>query len=65
MVYVIYLGLVSSVIAYWLMNHSLSKMPATKSTIFANLSTIISIVAGVVVWKKHFITTMLLDQLWF
>lgn len=54
MISVMYLGLLSSVVAYYLMNYSLSKLPASKSTIFANLSTIISIVAGVVVLKETF-----------
>lgn len=51
---VIYLGILSSVVAYYLMNYSLSKMTASKSTVFANLATIISIVAGVVFLGESF-----------
>jgi len=54
MISVIYLGLLSSVVAYYFMNYSLSKMPASKSTVFANLSTIISIFAGVIILNETF-----------
>lgn len=51
---VIYLGLLSSVVAYYFMNYSLSKMSASKCTVFANLSTIISIFAGVIYLNETF-----------
>lgn len=51
---VIYLGLLSSVVAYYFMNYSLSKLSASKSMVFANLSTIISIAAGVIFLKEKF-----------
>lgn len=51
---VLYLGILSSVVAYYLMNYSLSKLPASRSTIFANISTIVSIVAGVAILKETF-----------
>lgn len=49
-----YLGILSSVIAFLLMNFTLSKLEASKSAIFANLSTIVSIIAGVVLLHESF-----------
>lgn len=51
---IIYLGILSSVVAYYLTNYSLSKMPASKFTVFTNLATITSIVAGVVFLNETF-----------
>lgn len=51
---VAYLGILSSVAAFFLINYSLSKMTATQSSVFANLTTIISIIAGVVFLKESF-----------
>ena len=42
-----YLGIVSSVIAFLLVNYSLSQIPASQSAVFANLTTVVSILAGV------------------
>lgn len=54
LVSIIFLGILSSVVAFYLMNYSLSKLPASKSTVFANFSTIISILAGVVFLGENF-----------
>ena len=45
---VIYLGIGASVIAYFCANYSLSKLPVARSTIFTNLSTLVSVVSGIV-----------------
>jgi len=45
---VIYLGVLSSVAAFFLINYSLSKLTATQSSVFANLTTVIAITAGVI-----------------
>lgn len=45
---ILYLGVLSSIIAFFLINFTLSKIEATKSTVFSNLSTIVSIFAGVI-----------------
>jgi len=42
-----YLGLFSSVLAYFLVNFTLSRLPASRSSVFSNLTTVISVVAGV------------------
>lgn len=51
---VTYLGLLSSVIAFLLVNFSLSKIEASRSAVFANLSSITSIVAGVIILHEPF-----------
>lgn len=49
-----YLGVLSSVIAFFLTNFTLSKIEASKSAVFANLSTIVSIAAGVIILHEGF-----------
>ncbi|MTI95371.1 MAG: DMT family transporter [Firmicutes bacterium] len=44
---VLYLGGLSSVLAFFLINFSLSKLTAAQSSVFANLVTVIAITAGV------------------
>ena len=49
-----YLGILSSIIAFLLTNFTLSRIEASKSAIFANLSTIVSIIAGVILLHESF-----------
>ncbi|MFW6034875.1 MAG: DMT family transporter [Halothermotrichaceae bacterium] len=51
---VMYLGILSSVLAFFLMNYTLSKIEAARSAVFANLTTIISILAGVLIRGENF-----------
>jgi drug/metabolite transporter (DMT)-like permease len=51
---VLYLGILSSVVAYLLINYTLSKIDASNTSVFANISTIVSVVAGVVILKEAF-----------
>ncbi len=51
---ILYLGILSSVIAFFLVNFTLSKIPAVQSSLFANLITVISIVAGVIFLQESF-----------
>ncbi|WP_233486927.1 MULTISPECIES: DMT family transporter [unclassified Halanaerobium] len=44
---VIYLGIFSSVIAFFMMNYTLSRINAAQAAVFANLTTVVSIIAGV------------------
>ena len=46
---VIYLGAVSSVIAYSLINYSMGVLPVARSTVFGNVSTIVSVLSGVII----------------
>lgn len=50
----LYLGAFASVGAYMLSNYSLSRLPVTRSTIFCNLSTVVSVLAGVIVMHDPF-----------
>jgi len=51
---IVYLGIFSSILAFFLLNYTLSKIEASKSSVFANLSTIVSIIAGVVFLNESF-----------
>ncbi|HID0836330.1 TPA: EamA family transporter, partial [Clostridium botulinum] len=43
-----YLGILSSLVTSFLLNYSLSKIEASKMSVFNNLSTLITMMAGVV-----------------
>ena len=49
-----YLGILSSLIAFFLINFTLSKIEASKAAVFTNLSTIVSIIAGVILLHESF-----------
>ncbi len=51
---VLYLGVLSSVVAFFLVNYTLSKLEASRSAVFANLSSVTSIVAGVLIRHEPF-----------
>jgi len=51
---VLYLGVLSSVAAYFMMNYMLSKLPASQTSVFTNLTTVISILAGVLIRGEEF-----------
>lgn len=51
---VLYLGILSSIVAYLLINYTLSKIEASNTSVFSNTSTIVSVVAGVVILKETF-----------
>ncbi len=51
---VAYLGLLSSVVAFFLINFSLSRLTAPQSAVFANLVTVIAVAAGVVLRGEDF-----------
>ncbi|SJZ62706.1 DMT family transporter [Selenihalanaerobacter shriftii] len=51
---IIYLGVLSSVLAFFLLNFMLSKIEASRSAVFTNLTTVISIIAGVVFRDEPF-----------
>lgn len=50
----LYLGILSSIVAFFMVNYTISKIPVSQSSIFANLSTIVSIIAGVFILKENF-----------
>jgi drug/metabolite transporter (DMT)-like permease len=51
---ILYLGIISSIIAYFLTNFTLSKIQASKTSVFSNISTIVSIIAGVLILNESF-----------
>jgi len=51
---ILFLGGASSVGAYMLANYSLAKLPVARSTIFSNFSTIVSVLAGVLIMHDKF-----------
>jgi drug/metabolite transporter (DMT)-like permease len=51
---IMYLGIISSIVAYFLINYALSKIEASKASVFSNISTIVSITAGVIFLKESF-----------
>jgi drug/metabolite transporter (DMT)-like permease len=51
---ILYLGLLSSILAFFLMNYTLSRIKAAQSAVFANLTTVISIIAGVLIRNEEF-----------
>ncbi len=51
---VMYLGILSSTGAFFLMNYTLSRLEAYRSSVFANLASVISILAGVMIKHEPF-----------
>lgn len=51
---ILYLGAGASVGGYMLVNYSLAKLPVARSTIFGNLSTVVSVLAGIVIMGDEF-----------
>lgn len=51
---VLYLGGLSSVGAYMLANYALGKLPVARQSIFQNLSTVVSVVSGVIIMGDPF-----------
>lgn len=57
---VIYLAVISSVCAFLLINYSVNYVSAGKIMIFANFTTVISVLAGIFIMGDHFVPTQLL-----
>lgn len=55
----LYLGVLSSVVAFFFINYVLSKVQATKAAILSNLTTVVAILAGVLVLNEPFDTIKL------
>ncbi|MDH7483676.1 MAG: DMT family transporter [Spirochaetales bacterium] len=51
---VLYLGLLSSVVAFFLINYSLTHLKASQSAVFANMTTVLTVAAGVVLRGEQF-----------
>jgi drug/metabolite transporter (DMT)-like permease len=51
---ILYLGILSSICAFFMLNFMLSKLTASSSAVFSNLTTVISILAGVFIRHESF-----------
>ena len=50
----LYLGILSAIVAYVLINYSISQLPVSRATIFSSFTTIISVLAGIIIMKDPF-----------
>lgn len=51
---ILYLGVLSSLFTSWLTNFMLYKLPASRVGVFINLTTVVAILAGVLILKEEF-----------
>lgn len=51
---VVYLGIVSSVVAYFLLNFANAYLTVSEASLFSNVTTVVSVLAGVVLLKEPF-----------
>ncbi len=51
---IFYLGIVSSVIAFLCLNYANTHLPVSKTTVFSNLTTVVSVIAGIFVLHEPF-----------
>ena len=50
----LYLGVMSSVVAFLLLNYANTYLPVAKTTVFASITTVVSVIAGVFFLKEPF-----------
>lgn len=51
---ILYLGIVSSVVAFLCLNYANTHLPVSKTTVFSNLTTVVSVIAGVLILQEPF-----------
>lgn len=67
---IFYLGIVSSVLAFVLLNYANSHLPVAKTTVFANITTVVSVIAGAIflkekfTWQTALATSMIIVGVW-
>ncbi len=54
LVAVVYLGIFSSLLAFFLLNYTIAKINAIKAAVFANMTTVIAIIAGIIFRNEPF-----------
>ncbi len=57
---ILYLGIVSSVLAFLLLNFANTYLPVAKTTVFSNITTVVSVIAGVVFLDEEISATVIL-----
>ena len=60
---ILYLGIVSSVIAFLCLNYANTHLPVSKTTVFSNLTTVVSVVAGVLILNESFSSVALIGTI--
>lgn len=50
----LYLGVLSAIVAYILINYAISKLPVSRATIFSSFTTLISVASGIIIMKDPF-----------
>lgn len=50
----LYLGILCSIAAFFLLNYLLSKLTVARASVFSNLTTVVAILAGVIIGKEAF-----------
>jgi len=58
---IFYLGIVSSVIAFILLNYANTHLPVAKTTVFSNITTVVSVFAGAVFLKENISDIMIIS----
>lgn len=67
---IFYLGIVSSVVAFVLLNYANTHLPVAKTTVFSNITTVVSVIAGSIflnekfTWETAVATTMIIVGVW-
>jgi len=51
---ILYLGIVSSVVAFLMLNYANTYLPVAKTTVFTNFTTVVSVIAGVIFLDEPF-----------
>jgi len=51
---ILYLGVFSSVVAFFLLNYANTYLPVTKTTVFSNITTVVSVIAGALFLNEAF-----------
>lgn len=67
---IFYLGIISSVFAFVLLNYANTYLPVAKTTVFANITTVVSVIAGSIflnekfTWQTAIATAMIIVGVW-
>ena len=59
---ILYLGVFSSVVAFLLLNYANTYLPVAKTTVFSNITTVVSIIAGALFLNERFTTVSLVGS---
>lgn len=58
---VVYLGFMSSVVAFLLLNYANTHLPVAKTTVFSNITTVVSVIAGIVFLNEKFLVSTVIS----